>query len=175
MNILKPKTAKTGKMEVLDPKLSKMAAPNFEPNSLCGPSTVFQGRWPNQGGTPQDPPKKRQFVAQAAFWSQKLPCGSYNWPFGSSTWPLGSYKWPFGRSKWPLGSLKMNILRPKTAKTGKMEVLDPKLSKMTAPNFGPNSLSGPSTVFQGSWSNQGGTPEDPPKKRQFVAQVAFWS
>ena len=60
---------KTGKMQVLDPKLSKMAAPNFEANSLCGPSTVFQGRWPNQGRTPQDPPKKRQFVAQAAFWS----------------------------------------------------------------------------------------------------------
>ena len=69
MNILKPKTAKTGKMQVLDPKLSKMAAPNFEPNSLCGPSTVFQGKWPNQGGAPQDPPKKRQSVAQAAFWS----------------------------------------------------------------------------------------------------------
>ena len=52
-----------------------------------------------------------------------------------------------------------------------MQVLDPKLSKMAAPNFEPNSLSGPSTVFQGSWSNQGGAPEDPPKKRQFVAQV----
>ena len=75
----------------------------------------------------------------------------------------------------------MNILRPKTAKTGKMEVLDPKLSKMTAPNFGPNSLSGPSTVFQGSWSNQGGTPEDPPQEATICStgsllelEIAMW-
>ena len=58
MNILKPKTAKIGKMQVLDPKFSKITAPNFGPNSLCGPSTVFQGRWPNQGGTPQDLPQE---------------------------------------------------------------------------------------------------------------------
>ena len=58
MNILKPKTAKIGKMQVLDPKFSKITAPNFGPNSLCGPSTVFQGRWPNQGGAPQDLPQE---------------------------------------------------------------------------------------------------------------------
>ena len=66
---VKPKMATTGKMQLLGPKFSKMTAPNFLPNPLCGPNTVFQGRWPNQGGTPQDPPKKRQSVAQAAFWS----------------------------------------------------------------------------------------------------------
>ena len=64
MNILKANMAKTGKMQVLDPKFSKMTAPNFEPNSLCGPSTVFQGRRPNQGGAPEDPPKKTEVVAQ---------------------------------------------------------------------------------------------------------------
>ena len=69
MNILKANMAKTGKTQVLGPKFSKMTAPNFGPNPLCGPNTVFQGRWPNQGGTPQDPPKKPQSVAQAAFWS----------------------------------------------------------------------------------------------------------
>ena len=66
---VKLKMATTGKMQLLGPKFSKMTAPNFLPNPLCGPNTVFQGRWPNQGGTPQDPPKKRQSVAQAAFWS----------------------------------------------------------------------------------------------------------
>ena len=30
-----------------------MTAPNFGPNSLCGPSTVFQRRWPNRGGGPK--------------------------------------------------------------------------------------------------------------------------
>ena len=76
MNILKPKTAKTGKMQVLDPKLSKMAAPNFEPNSLCGPSTVFQRKWLNQGGAPQDPPKKTEVVGQNPLWNKKWPSGS---------------------------------------------------------------------------------------------------
>ena len=54
---VKLKMATTGKMQLLGPKFSKMTAPNFLPNPLCGPNTVFQGRWPNQGGTPQDPPR----------------------------------------------------------------------------------------------------------------------
>ena len=68
MKCLKAKMAKTGKMELLGPKFSKMRGPDFGANSLCGLSTVFQGKWPNQGGGPQDPPKKRQVVGQAAFW-----------------------------------------------------------------------------------------------------------
>ena len=52
--------AKTGKLHLLGPKFSKMTASNFGPNSLCGPSTVFQRTWPNQGGAPQDPSKKLQ-------------------------------------------------------------------------------------------------------------------
>ena len=51
------------------PQIFQNDSPQFFANPLCGPNTVFQGRWPNQGGTPQDPPKKRQSVAQAAFWS----------------------------------------------------------------------------------------------------------
>ena len=76
MNILKANMAKTGKTEVLDPKFSKMTAPNFEPNSLCGPSTVFKEGGQTKGGPHKTPSKKRQFVAQAAFWSEKWPCGN---------------------------------------------------------------------------------------------------
>ena len=49
MNILKPKRAKTCKMQLLNPQCSKMTPPNFGANSLSSPSTVFQGKWPNQG------------------------------------------------------------------------------------------------------------------------------
>ena len=54
-------------MQLLNPQCSKMTPPNFGANSLSSPSTVFQGKWPNQGGGPQDHPKKRQFVAQTPF------------------------------------------------------------------------------------------------------------
>ena len=116
-----PKKAKIGIMHLLGRKFSKMTAPNFGPNSLCGPSTVFQGTWPNQGGGPTRPPKK-------------------------------------------LRSLKLNILKPKMAKTGKLHLVGTKFSKMTAPNFGSNSLGGPSTVFQGTWPNQRGGPTRPPQE-----------
>ena len=76
--------------------------------------------------------------------------------------------------KMPFGSLKMKILKFKMAKTGKMQLLNPQFSKMTPPNFGANSLCGPSTVFQGKWPNQGGAHKTPPKKRQVVVQAAFW-
>ena len=49
--------AKTGKLHLVGTKFSKMTTSNFGSNSLCGPSTVFQGTWPNQGGGPQDPPR----------------------------------------------------------------------------------------------------------------------
>ena len=127
LNILKPKMATTGKLHLVGAKFSKMTASNFGSNSLCGPSTAFQGTWLNQGGGPQDPPR------------------SYN------LWPR----------------------QPKMAKTGIMHLLGLKFSKMTTPNFGPNSLCGPSTVFQGRWPKHGGGPQDPPKKRQFVAQAAL--
>ena len=64
MNILKPKMAK---MQVLGPKFSKMTAPNFWPNSLCGASTVFKEIGQTKKGTPQDPPKKLQIVEQTTF------------------------------------------------------------------------------------------------------------
>ena len=64
MNILKPKMAK---MHVLGPKFSKMTAPNFWSNSLCGASTVFKEIGQTKGGTPQDPPKKLQIVEQTIF------------------------------------------------------------------------------------------------------------
>ena len=118
--------AKTGKLHLVGTKFSKMTAPNFGSNSLCGPSTVFQGTWPNQGGGPH-----------------KTPPRSYN------LWPR----------------------QPKKAKIGIMHLLGRKFSKMTAPNFGSNSLCGPSTVFQGTWPNQGGGPTRPPKKLQFVTQA----
>ena len=87
---------------------------------------------------------------------------------------LGKLQMAIWKIQMAIGKLKNEHFEAKNGQNWQM-VLDPKLSKMTAPNFGPNSLSGPSTVFQGSWSNQGGAPEDPPKKRQFVAQVTFWS
>ena len=49
--------ATTGKMQLLGPKFSKMTAPNFGPNPLCGPNTAFQGRLPNQGGPHKTPPR----------------------------------------------------------------------------------------------------------------------
>ena len=89
MNILRPKTAKTGKMEVLDPKFSKMTAPNFGPNSLYGLSTVFQGRWPNQGGTPQDPLQEATICnagslleLEMAMWKLKLAIWKLNMALG---------------------------------------------------------------------------------------------
>ena len=126
-------------------------------------------------GDPTRPPQEATICStgsllelEMAMWKLKLVIWKLNMA-------LGKLQMAIWNSKWPFGSLKMNILKPKTAKTGKMQVLDPKLSKMAAPNFEPNSLCGPSTVFQGRWPNQGGTPQDPPKKRQFVAQAAFWS
>ena len=44
-------------MQVLDPKFSKMTAPNFGPNSLCGPSTVLKEGGQTKGG-PQKPPQE---------------------------------------------------------------------------------------------------------------------
>ena len=67
MNMLKLKMAKNAKMQVLGPKFSKMTAPNFWPNSLCGASTVFKEIGQIKGGTPQDPPKKLQIVEQTTF------------------------------------------------------------------------------------------------------------
>ena len=68
------------------------------------------------------------------------------------------------------------------AKNDKMQVLGPKFSKMTAPNFWSNSLFGPNTVFQGKLPNQGGGPH---KTRQEATncrtnnllklQMAIWN
>ena len=84
--------AKTGKTEVLDPKFSKMTAPNFEPNSLCGPSTVFQGKWPNQGGAPQDPLQEATICSagsllelEMAMWKLKLAIWKLNMALKKST------------------------------------------------------------------------------------------
>ena len=67
MNILNPKITKNAKMQVLGPKFSKMTAPNFWQNSLCGASTVFKEIGQTKGGTPQDPPKKLQIAEQTTF------------------------------------------------------------------------------------------------------------
>ena len=159
----------------LGPKFSKMTHQNFGPNSFCGLSTIFQGQWPNQGGAPQDPPQEATMYStgsllglEMAMRKQKngyLEAQNAFWKRQMAIWKL----------KMPFGSLKMNILKLKRAKAGKMQLLNPQFSKMTPPNFGPNSFCGPRTVFQGKWPNQGGGPQDPPKKRQVVAQAAGWS
>ena len=75
-------------MHLLGPKFSKMTAPNVGPNFLCGPSTVFQGRRRNHGGCPQDPPKKRQFVAQAAFGARNSRAEAQNSHLDAQNGPL---------------------------------------------------------------------------------------
>ena len=150
----------------------------------------FKERGPTKGGGPQDPPKKLQFVAQAIQNGQNW----HNAPFGHQIfqndspkfwvkffmWPWyrfsGNVAQPRGRAhKTPPRSYNLWPRQPKKAKIGIMHLLGPKFSKMTAPNVGPDSLCGPSTVFQGRWPNHGGGPQDHPKKRQFVAQATFWS
>ena len=87
--------AKTGKLHLVGTKFSKMTASNFGSNSLCGPSTVFQGTLPNQGAGPQDPPKKLQFVAQA--------------------WPFENPKFAIWKPKLAIWKQTMIILKPKVA------------------------------------------------------------
>ena len=84
--------AKTGKMQLLGPKFYKMTAPNLGPNSLCGPNTVFQGNWLNQGGGPQDRPKKLQFVAQAAFGGRNGHVEAQNGPLETTNGHLEAQK-----------------------------------------------------------------------------------
>ena len=63
----------------MGPKFSKMLALNFGPKSLCGLNTIFQGKWPNQGGTPQDPLQEATICSagsllelEMAMWKLKL-------------------------------------------------------------------------------------------------------
>ena len=74
----------------------------------------------------------------------------------------------------------MNILKPKMAKNAKMQVLGPKSSKMTAPNFWSNSLFGASTVFKENCQTKGGphkTPQEAANCRTnnlLKLQMAIW-
>ena len=95
MNILKANMAKTGKTQVLGSKFSKMTAPNFGPNSLCGPSTVFQGRWPNQGGAPEDPPKK----TEVAMWKLQLAIWKLNMALGKLEMAIWKIQMAIGKLK----------------------------------------------------------------------------
>ena len=67
MNILKPKTAKNAKMQVLGPKVSEMTAPNFWSIFFCGANTVFKESCQTKGGDPTRHPKKLQIVEQTIF------------------------------------------------------------------------------------------------------------
>ena len=78
ISILKPKMVKHVKMQVLEAKFSKMTAPNFWSNSLCGASTVFKENCQTKGEAPEDPPKKRQFVAQASH-NRRYPAVTANY------------------------------------------------------------------------------------------------
>ena len=89
--------AKTGKLHLVGTKFSKITVPNFGSNSLGGPSTVFQGTWPNQGAAPQDPPKKLQFVAQATQKGQNW----HNAPFGPQIFQNDSPKFWVKFFMWP--------------------------------------------------------------------------
>ena len=55
--VLKPKMINNDKKKKLDRGFSKMTAPNFGPNSLCGPNTVFQTRGQTKGGPRKTPQK----------------------------------------------------------------------------------------------------------------------
>ena len=68
---------------------------------------------------------------------------------------------------------KISILKLKMAKNAKMQVLGAKSSKMTAPNFGSNSLFGPSTVFNENRQTKGGTPQDTPRSDNLQHRQPF--
>ena len=166
MNILKPKTAKNNKMQVLGFQFSKMTAPNFRSNSLFGANTVFKESCQTKGGphkTPQEGTNCRAnnlLKLQTAIWNPK------KWSFGSSNWSFGNKNLPFGNPK-------SNILKPKICKNDKMQALGPKVSKMIAPNFWSNSVCGASTVFKENCQIKGGDPTRHPKKLQIVEQTTF--
>ena len=159
----------------LGPKFSKMTPQNFGPNSFCGLSTIFQGQWPNQGGAPQDPPQEATMYSTGSLLGLEMAMRKQKkWLFGSSKCLLEATNGHLEAQN-AIWKLKNEHFEAQKAKAGKMQLLNPQFSKMTPPNFGPNSFCGPSTVFQGKWPNQGGGPQDPPKKRQVVAQAAGWS
>ena len=92
MNILKPKTRKNAKMHVLGPKFSKMTAPNFWSNSLCGASTVFKENCQTKGGTPQDPPRTYKLKNKQPF---EVTNGHLEPKNGHLEAPIGNYEIKF--------------------------------------------------------------------------------
>ena len=86
-------------------------------------------------------------------------------------WKLKLAIWKFNMA---LGKLQMAMWKLKMATwklkkehfEAKKQVLDPKFSKMTAPNFGPNSLCGPSTVLKEGGQTKGGPQKTPPRRQK---------
>ena len=103
MNILKPKMAKNGKMHFVGTKFYKMTTPNFGSNSLCGPSTVFQGRWPNQGGGPQDPFREATICSTGSLLELEMATRKLKlaiWKFKIGLWKLQMAIWKLKMALW---------------------------------------------------------------------------
>ena len=121
-------------MWVLGPKFSKMTAPNFWSNSLCGASTVFKENCQTKGGTPQKPPRRQNLYQRHPF-----------------------------EAKVAILKFKMAILNAKIAKHSQMQVLGVVFSKITAANFRLNSLCGRGPFNRERGQTRGGSTR-PPKK-----------
>ena len=103
MNILKPKMAKNDKMQVLGPKFSKLTAPNFWPNSLCGANTVFKESCQTKGGAPQDPEEAANCRTNSLL---KLQMDIWNLKIGHLEVPIGHFETQNGHLEQKIGHLE---------------------------------------------------------------------
>ena len=100
MNILKPKMAK---MQVLGPKFSKMTAPNFWSNSLCGASTVFKEIGQTKGGPHKTPPRSYKLQNKQPF---EATNGHLEFKNGHPEAPLGHFEAQNGYLETKIGHLE---------------------------------------------------------------------
>ena len=82
------------------------------------------------------------------------------WKLKMATWQLQMAIWTFKMAIWKLKNEHFEAQKGQNLQNAAFE---PPMFQNDTPNFGANSLSSPSTVFQGKWPNQGGAHKTTPR------------